>query len=216
MTIPEGLELDTSALDRLEHFAEELRSMNRRINLVSREDEDAILRRHIPHCLALAVRSFSDRSVVVDWGTGGGLPLIPLAIVFPEVSFVGVDAVGKKIQAVRTFARRLGLDNVDVVHSRAEEVALDARYSVSRATAPLPDLWTWHRRVAVVPQPTSDKVWAHGLVCLKGGELDQEIEALRQLEPDIMIERLPVDSLLNDPYFVEKEIVSAYTRPEDE
>src|SRR5690625_3067230 len=117
MMIPEGLELDTSALDRLEHFAEELRSMNRRINLVSREDEDAILRRHIPHCLALAVRSFSDRSVVVDWGTGGGLPLIPLAIVFPEVSFVGVDAVGKKIQAMRTVALRLGLSDLDVEHS---------------------------------------------------------------------------------------------------
>ena len=216
MMTPEGLELDTSALDRLEHFAEELRSMNRRINLVSREDEDAILRRHIPHCLALAVKSFSDRSVVVDWGTGGGLPLIPLAIGFPEVRFVGVDAVGKKIQAVRTFARRLGLDNVDVVHSRAEEVALEARYSVSRATAPLSDLWTWHRRVASVPEPTSDEVWAHGLVCLKGGELGQEIEALRQLQPDIVIERLPVASFLNDPYFVEKEIVSAYTRPEDE
>src|SRR5690625_5409302 len=101
MMIPEGLELDTSALDRLEHFAEELRSMNRRINLVSREDEDAILRRHIPHCLALAVSAFSDRSVVGHRGRGGGLPLVPLAMVCPAVSFVGIVAVVTTLQAGR-------------------------------------------------------------------------------------------------------------------
>lgn len=216
MNVPQGFELEAAAIERLHRYAEELRSMNRRINLVSREDEKAILERHIPHCLALAVRSFPTGSVVVDWGTGGGLPLVPLAIAFPDSHFIGVDAVGKKTQAVRTFARRLGLDNVDVWHGRAEEADMDVHYSVSRATAPLADLWSWHRRVASPPRPVSTSAWPHGLVCLKGGELEDEIGALRTLEPAIVVERMPVDSFLADPYFAEKEIVSAYLLPEDE
>jgi 16S rRNA (guanine(527)-N(7))-methyltransferase RsmG len=149
MQLPAGIvSLDDDQRARLGQYADELAAMNQRINLVSREDAGAIASRHIPHCLTLAIRVFPDGATVVDWGTGGGLPLIPLAIAFPRVRFIGVDAVGKKIQAVRTFARRLGLANVEAWHGRAEEFDEEIDFSVSRATAPLAVLWSWHEPLA--------------------------------------------------------------------
>jgi 16S rRNA (guanine527-N7)-methyltransferase len=199
--------MDDAQRERLEIYARELAEMNRRINLVSREDVDHVASRHIPHCLTLAMRRFPSGSTVVDWGTGGGLPLIPLAIVFPEVSFIGVDAVRKKTQAVATFSRRLGLSNVNVWHGRAEQFDGEADISVSRATAPIDQLWFWHSRVVRAtdadPMPTDE--WPRGsLVCLKGGDLAGELSAL---PGGLVIERDSVAPLLSDEYFATKEIL---------
>lgn len=209
ITLPHGLAVDVTPgmIEQLEQFAEELRAMNRRINLVSREDEDAIASRHIPHCLALAHKRFRAGSVVCDWGTGGGLPLIPLAIVFPDVEFVGVDAVRKKTMAVETMARRLGLQNVSTVHARAEKATITHNASVSRATAPLNVLWGWHLRSLDHQEKSSDEYWS-GLVCLKGGELTDEIEALQREYPDVRVERVSVDGMFDDLYFVGKVLVT--------
>jgi 16S rRNA (guanine527-N7)-methyltransferase len=207
MHVPAGVQLSDSQLGVLRAYAEELQAMNQRINLVSREDVARVERVHIPHCLTIATRAFHPGTVVVDWGTGGGLPLIPLAVAMPEVSFIGVDAVAKKVQAVRHFARRLGLTNVDAWHGRAE--AFDSRvdYSVSRATAPLGVLWGWHQRVAeaVTSDVPESGEWPRGsLVCLKGGELEPEID---QTSGDVIVERWSIARLLPDPYFDTKEIV---------
>ncbi|MEF8866454.1 MAG: RsmG family class I SAM-dependent methyltransferase, partial [Salinibacter sp.] len=111
--------LTTEQRERLEAFEEQLLRFNPRINLISPETEDAFRTRHLLHCLTLTVRDFPGGCTIVDWGTGGGLPAIPLAICFPETTVVGVDSVGKKVRAVRTIARRLGLENCFTWNGRA-------------------------------------------------------------------------------------------------
>ncbi len=196
--------------EQLNRYEEQLLRFNQRVNLISPETEDAFWTRHLLHCLTLTARDFPAGSTIVDWGTGGGLPAIPLAICCPQVTVVGVDSVGKKVRAVRTIARRLGLDNCFTWNGRAEEWTGEAHYSVSRATAPLATLWRWHRRVAVslVDAPGND-AWPPGLLALKGGDLSDEIADLRAADPDVDVGRHPLEDLLGrNGFFAEKEIVA--------
>jgi 16S rRNA (guanine527-N7)-methyltransferase len=192
----------------LREFERLVLDLNRKINLVSRETADEFEERHILHALALTARPFPDGATVVDWGTGGGLPAIPLAIAFPAVTFVAVDAVGKKVQAVTSMARRLGLANLHAWHGRAQAWPGSAEYSVSRATAPLRDLWDWHTRVATAGDPRSADAWPPGLVCLKGGDLAGERARLLERYPALQLEVIDLQSLLDPPYFRDKVIVS--------
>jgi len=194
----------------LDAFEEQLLRFNKRVNLISSESERHFRTQHLLHCLTLTVRDFPAGCTIVDWGTGGGLPAIPLAICFPDVTVVGVDSVGKKARAVRTTARRLGLDNCYSWTGRAEEWEGKAHYSVSRATAPLATLWRWHRRIAVDPdEPPEDDEWPLGLLALKGGDLRDEIAALRDVDPDARIKRHSLESMLGrNGFFGEKEIVA--------
>jgi len=201
--------------EQLERFQEQLLRFNQRVNLISPGTEDVFRTRHLLHCLTLTVRDFPDGCTIVDWGTGGGLPAIPLAICYPEATVVGVDSVGKKSRAVRTIARRLGLENCFTWNGRAEEWTGEAHYSVSRATAPLADLWRWHRRVAVPLDDTpSGDAWPPGLLALKGGDLSDEIADLRDDDPDVTIERHPLEKILGrNGFFGEKEIVGVRSGP---
>ncbi|PSR00909.1 MAG: 16S rRNA (guanine(527)-N(7))-methyltransferase RsmG [Bacteroidetes bacterium SW_8_64_56] len=196
--------------EKLEALEEHLLRFNQRVNLISPETEGAFRTRHLLHCLTLTVRGFPDGCTIVDWGTGGGLPAIPLAICEPEVTVVGVDSVGKKSRAVRTIARRLGLENCFTWNGRAEEWTGEAHYSVARATAPLADLWQWHRRVAVsLDDAPGDDAWPPGLLALKGGDLSDEIAALRSADPDAGIEQYNLENLLGrNSFFGEKKIVA--------
>lgn len=186
-----GLPVPLSSAQRatLDAYVAELERVNRRVNLVARPASHDDLVRHVRHCLALAVRPFPDGAVLVDWGTGGGLPAVPLAVAFPEVQIVAVDAVGKKTEAVKLFARRLEIENLTVWNGRAE--AYDGprpHYAVSRATAPLADLWHWF---AEPRQPLADvpaEAWAPGLVCLKGGDLADETADLHRQSPGLRVE----------------------------
>jgi len=198
--------------EKLEAFEEQLLRFNRRVNLISSESERHFRTQHLLHCLTLIARDFPAGSTVVDWGTGGGLPAVPLAICYPDVTVVGVDSVGKKSRAVRTMARRLGLDNCFTWNGRAEEWTGEAHYSVSRATAPLATLWRWHRRVAVEWEgPLGDDDWPPGLLALKGGDLRDEVSDLRREVPNAAVERHSLESLLGrNGFFGEKEIVSVY------
>jgi len=202
--------LTTEQQEQLDRFEEQLLRFNQRVNLISPETEDVFRTRHVLHCLTLTVRDFPDGCTIVDWGTGGGLPAIPLAICEPEVTVVGVDSVGKKSRAVRTIARRLGLGNCFTWNGRAEEWTGEAHYSVSRATAPLAELWRWHRRVAVpVADAPSDDAWPPSLLALKGGDLSDEIADLREFDSDVEVERHPLDDLLGrNGFFGSKEIVA--------
>jgi len=188
--------LTTEQQEQLDRFEEQLLRFNQRVNLISPETEDVFRTRHVLHCLTLTVRDFPDGCTIVDWGTGGGLPAIPLAICEPEVTVVGVDSVGKKSRAVRTIARR--------------PPPGEAHYSVSRATAPLAELWRWHRRVAVpVADAPSDDAWPPSLLALKGGDLSDEIADLREFDSDVEVERHPLDDLLGrNGFFGSKEIVA--------
>lgn len=201
--------------EQLDRFEEQLLRFNQRVNLISPETEDAFRTRHLLHCLTLTLRDFPEGCTIVDWGTGGGLPAIPLAICYPEVTVVGVDSVGKKSRAVRTIARRLGLENCFTWNGRAEEWTGEAHYSVSRATAPLATLWRWHRRVAVPLDDTpSNDAWPPGLLALKGGDLSDEIADLRDDDPDVTTERHPLEKILGrNGFFGEKEIVGVRSAP---
>ena len=203
-------QLSQSQHEALDRYEEQLLHFNQRVNLISPETEGAFRTRHLLHCLTLTVRDFPDGCTIVDWGTGGGLPAIPLAICEPEVTVVGVGSVGKKVRAVRTIARRVGLENCFTWNGRAEEWTGEAHYSVSRATAPLADLWQWHRRVAVsLEEPTGDDEWPTGLLAFKGGDLSNEIAALRSADPDVGVERYNLENLLGrNSFFGEKEIVA--------
>ncbi|NNF03747.1 MAG: 16S rRNA (guanine(527)-N(7))-methyltransferase RsmG [Rhodothermales bacterium] len=226
--LPAGLDVSPSQIDLLDAFGRELRRMNKRINLVSSETESEFWKRHTAHCLALATRSFPEGARIVDWGSGGGLPAIPLAIMFPQCRIMGVDSVEKKVRSCTAIARRLGLENCEFIHGRAETVHLMCDYSVSRATAPLATLWAWHRRVAApvnagtdgadpepaMEPPDTDRapVWERGLICLKGGDLQDEIDAMlesaRQTGSTAPgVQTIPLGELFDDPWYQQKVIL---------
>ena len=171
-------------------------SFNRKINLYSKASADDFWSRHIEHSLVIASKKFPDGACVVDWGTGGGMPGLPLAILFPDTPFFLIDAVDKKIRAVRTIARRLDLSNVTAWHGRAERWDGTATHSVSRATAPLATLWTWHQRIAVKQDEDVVDAWPPGLICLKGGNLGAEIEELQTLDPETVVNVRPLPSVM--------------------
>ncbi|MBN4056253.1 16S rRNA (guanine(527)-N(7))-methyltransferase RsmG [Rhodothermus sp. AH-315-K08] len=172
----------------IEDYADQLTTWNTRVNLVSRSSVDMIRTQHIPHCLSIAWRRFPSGSRVVDFGTGGGLPAVPLAICFPEVQFIAIDGTGKKVAALKSMVRSLGLDNVEVLQGRAEDWDGHADYSVSRAAASLFKLWQWSSRI-IARAPSGGEVtpagsetpagsrlfWTPGLICLKGGDISKEV-----------------------------------------
>lgn len=150
---------------------------NEKINVISRKDIDSLYERHVLHSLAIAaICTFKPGAQIVDIGTGGGFPGIPLAIFFPEVEFLLTDSIGKKIKVVNEVANAIGLKNVKAVHTRVEEIkGRTFDYAVSRAVAPLGDLWRW-----VGPMIRNGKKSEElhgGLICLKGGDLTEEIKA---------------------------------------
>jgi 16S rRNA (guanine527-N7)-methyltransferase len=195
-----------SALDML------YKEWNEKINVISRKDIDCLYEKHVLHSLSIAAAfEFEDGIEVIDIGTGGGFPGIPLAIFFPEIKFHLVDSIGKKIKVVEAVISEIGLSNVSTQHTRAEEIK-NKKFDVvvSRAVAPLKDLWTWAkpllRRKENILQEKKDLInddtnlpLANGLICLKGGDLALEI-AESGCRPRVM----EVYELFNEEYFKEK------------
>jgi 16S rRNA (guanine527-N7)-methyltransferase len=199
--------------DQLARYEALLAEFNAKINLISRPSEARVRTEHTLHSLALAWRAFPPGARVVDFGTGGGLPAVPLAIRFPQVPFTVVDANGKKVRAVRAMARRLGLENLTAQKSRAEAWPGTASHAVSRATVPLGTLWRWHRRTFAAPSEpapaaTREDAWPPGLLALKGGDLSEEIAALREAFPAAQVQTHALRPLLGDDFFAEKRIVA--------
>lgn len=202
------VDLSPAQRDTLDAYVGQLERVNARVNLVARPASRVDLERHVRHCLALATRPFPEGAVVVDWGTGGGLPAVPLAVAFPDVQVVAVDAVGKKTEAVKLFARRLGIDNLETWNGRAEAYDGPAPHvSVSRATAPLATLWGWHVRARQARDAVADGAWPPGLVCLKGGDLADEIADLSGAVPEAEVATQPLAEILG-PEWSDKAIVT--------
>ncbi len=158
---------------KLEHL---YKDWNGKINIISRKDIDGLYEKHILHSLSIAAAfDFSDGTEIIDIGTGGGFPGIPLAIFFPQVKFHLVDSIAKKLKVVESVAGEIELKNVTIQHTRAEEIKnRKFDFAVSRAVAPLKDLWKWSKPLLRHKvQGASDQ--RSGLICLKGGELAQEI-----------------------------------------
>lgn len=185
--------------EALQHLYSE---WNEKINVISRKDIDSLYERHVLHSLAIAAAAnFNDGCQIVDIGTGGGFPGIPLAIFFPNVEFLLVDSIGKKLKVVEDIAEQIGLKNVQVRHTRAEEVK-DRKFdfAVSRAVAPLADLWRWAKPLLRTGHQSEE--YGNGLICLKGGDLSQEFA-----ESGLRPRMLPVNMLFEEPGFDEKYVV---------
>jgi 16S rRNA (guanine527-N7)-methyltransferase len=193
--------------EQLEQFSklEQLyKEWNEKINVISRKDIDSLYERHVLHSLAIAALcSFDDGAEVVDIGTGGGFPGIPLAIFFPKVKFLLVDSIGKKIKVVQEVASAIGLKNVATLHGRVEEIKdRTFDFAVSRAVAPLGDLWKWINPVIRRGQKSDE--FPNGLICLKGGDLTREINdsGLKKI-----VQAWRVDNIFPEAAFEEKYVV---------
>ena len=169
--------------EKLLSYAKLLETYNKQLNLLSRRTTESGFIGHIQECLVLAQCPFDAGSILVDWGSGAGLPAIPLAIMLPDVKVFAVDSVQKKILAINTFQRKLNLTNLSTWHGRAEDFSLEIQYSVSRGVAPLSTLWSWHLRNA-----TS----GGALYCLKGGDLTVELDALEKMDPNACVRLTPL------------------------
>ena len=150
---------------------------NEKINVISRKDMDGLYEKHILHSLGIAkVMPFADGTKVLDIGTGGGFPGIPLAILFPEVSFTLIDSIGKKIKVVEAVSEGLGLKNVTAVHGRAEKLKEKYHYVVSRAVTQMPEFLRWLKGKFEKEQFNEKH---NGVLYLKGGDLAEELAGLR-------------------------------------
>lgn len=176
------------------------RFWNARINLISRKDIDMLYLHHILHSLAIAkVISFLPGEKVLDVGTGGGFPGIPLAIMFPETDFHLVDSIGKKIKVVQEVALGCGLKNVRATHARAEQIDEKFNFVVSRAVTKLSDFYPW---VKGKFEKESKNTLQNGILYLKGGDLDQEIK-----ESGLKAELIPLSDYFTEEYFHTKYVV---------
>jgi 16S rRNA (guanine527-N7)-methyltransferase len=173
---------------------------NQQVNVVSRKDIGSLEERHILHSLAIAKKfSFHQECTVIDAGTGGGFPGLPLAILYPDARFILVDSIRKKIGLVREVAARLGLQNVTAVHSRVEELPLKADFVVSRAVAPFHQLFQWTDRLI---RPGHSPEMANGLISLKGGDLEAELHSFLD-----RVEIYAISDWFAEPFFSTKKIV---------
>jgi 16S rRNA (guanine527-N7)-methyltransferase len=214
---PEGLEIvlqyfadfSPAQIQQLAALGELYKDWNAKINVISRKDIDSLYTKHILHSLAIAAAfPIKPGSDVIDIGTGGGFPGIPLAIFFPKTKFHLVDSIGKKIKVVDAIAAAIGLTNVTTAHIRAEDIK-DRKFdaAVSRAVAPLKDLWNWSRpllRKSRTPPAdlNSPTPIPSGLISLKGGDLAAEISS-SGLHPRI----IEINQLFDREYFNEKYLI---------
>jgi len=195
--VPDLSEESAAKLSQLKPLYEE---WNAAINVISRKDMDAFDERHVLHSLAIArAMRFAAKSRVLDVGTGGGFPGIPLAIVFPEVEFILCDSIGKKMKVVRAVVDALKLENVTVFHGRAEDAPGSFDFVVSRAVTRMSRFIPW---VEHKISPNSRNPWPNGILALKGGDLREEL-----LEVAQSTERIPISQWFKEPFFQTKEVV---------
>lgn len=173
---------------------------NSKINVISRKDIENLYTHHVLHSLAIAkLIQFTDGTQIMDVGTGGGFPGVPLAILFPECNFLLVDSIGKKIRVATEVSNAIGLENIQFRHCRAEEVKEKFDFVVSRAVMPLPDLVKIIRKNISKEQRNA---LPNGLICLKGGNLDSELQPFKKTA-----EADDLSMYFEEEYFKTKKIV---------
>lgn len=192
--------LSPKAKDQLAQLLPLYEEWNSQINVISRKDLDQLYTRHVLHSLAIhKFLQFAPGSRVLDIGTGGGFPGIPLAILNPEVNFVLVDSIGKKIKVVQEVSQALGLTNVTAIHERAEKVKGPFDFVMSRAVAELKLLLQWSNGKLAKKQINA---LPNGIICLKGGDLTEEFKGLSK-----DIEVYDLQQWFADPFFETKKLV---------
>jgi 16S rRNA (guanine527-N7)-methyltransferase len=190
-------------LEQFDALKELYEDWNQKINVISRKDLDNFYLHHVLHSLAIATQfDFPDGYEIMDLGTGGGFPAIPLAIFFPEVHFHLADSINKKLKVAQAVADAIELKNITVQHTRAENI-YDKKFDViiSRAVAPLKDLWHWSKPL-LKKKPVDQPKKITGLICLKGGDLGNEI-AQSGCRPKIW----EIEKIFDESFFKEKYVL---------
>lgn len=183
-----------TALDALYH------DWNSKINVISRKDIDNLYEHHILHSLAIAkYTTFREGTNVLDFGTGGGFPGIPLAIFFPEANFKLIDGTGKKVRVAQEVADAIGLENVLPAHLRGEEEKGKFDFIVSRAVMPLPDLMKIVKKNIA---PDQHNTLPNGVIVLKGGNLNDELKPYKKI-----VEKTELSQWFDEEWFKEKYLI---------
>ena len=197
-------ELTQRQQEQMEVLMAGTRDWNEKINLISRKDIDNLEVRHVLHSLAISrYTEFVAGTRVMDLGCGGGFPGLPLAILYPEVSFVLIDARAKKIMVVNDLIEQIGLTNVEAHHIRAEDYKGKFDFVISRAVAPMDQLYRWSRHL--LAKKEKSKI-PNGIIALKGGNIVQELKPLRK---ETYTEYVPIWDYFKEPEFEEKFVVYA-------
>ncbi|MEL7119619.1 MAG: 16S rRNA (guanine(527)-N(7))-methyltransferase RsmG [Bacteroidota bacterium] len=195
-------ELNDHQISQFEKLGPLYKEWNQKINVVSRKDIDNIYDRHILHSMTIAkwIR-FKRNAKVLDLGTGGGLPGIPMAILFPETNFTLIDGTGKKIRVVNEIVEALEIQNARGIHTRAEELKRRFDFVICRAVASIDKLAFWSERLI---QEKQSHAMPNGLITLKGGDLKEE---MNELPPDFYYEIEPLTHLIPEKEFEDKSLV---------
>ncbi len=191
--------LNNNQLKKFESLFGIYSDWNSKINVISRKDLDNFYLRHVLHSMSIAkFHHFSSGTSIMDLGTGGGFPGIPLSILYPEVNFHLVDSISKKIKVVEDILKKLNLKNVEIYDDRAENIDITVNFVTCRAVAPMQTLVSWvGKKVSSVHKP--DK--KNGLLCLKGGDIYAELKDFNELEV------VDLNTYFEESFFESKKLV---------
>jgi 16S rRNA (guanine527-N7)-methyltransferase len=193
-------EISVQQQEQFGRLAELYTYWNNQINVISRKDIDLLYERHVLHSLGIAkIMGFLPGEQVLDVGTGGGFPGVPLAIMFPETNFYLVDSIGKKIKVVQEVSAALGLQNLKATHMRAEQAPGKFDFVVSRAVTRLKDFYPWVKDK--FSKKSTNKL-SNGILYLKGGDLEQEIA-----ESGLAVQQYFLKNYFDEEFFETKQVI---------
>ena len=193
-------ELTSKQLEQFEMLYPLYQEWNEKINVISRKDIDNLMLHHVLHSLGIAkIINFRPGTEILDVGTGGGFPGIPLAILFPQCTFTLVDSIGKKIKVVEGVAASLGLENVTALHTRAEDLDQDFEFVVSRAVTRITPFYYWVKNKI---SPNHFHTQRNGILCLKGGDLTEELAEFGKKH-----KIFELGEIFNEEFFETKKVV---------
>ena len=192
--------LSDTQINQFEALFDLYTDWNSKINVISRKDIQNLYVHHVLHSLSIAkFMKFAPSTTILDVGTGGGFPGIPLAIYFPEVAFVLIDSIGKKIKVVNEVSQAISLTNVEAIHCRVQDEKRKYDFVVSRAVMPLPEL---EKLVRKNISPTQKNALNNGLICLKGGDLKSELKPYKR-----KVESFALTQYFTESFFETKKLV---------
>jgi 16S rRNA (guanine527-N7)-methyltransferase len=192
--------LSDKQLQQFEQLKPLYEEWNAQINVISRKDTDNFFERHVLHSLAIAkVMTFEDGADILDIGTGGGFPGIPLAILYPNCHFTLVDSIGKKVKVAGAVAASLGLTNVTCIHDRAENIDKKFDFIVSRAVTTMPDFLKWTKNKF---KSKNVHELANGILYLKGGDLREEMSTVKKF-----YKFYDIPNFFSEEFFETKKVV---------